>query len=502
MPTLFTAIQSHVAKRQTRAVARTPAPPESAAYEEAVRAPSKRKRLKDPRPHLSLEDRFDVKQEAARGRHVVVIGAGFAGLAAAYELESIGYKVTVIEARNDVGGRVESRRDVVPGKVMEGGAELIGRNHLAWWSYKLKFGLKFVKLHESDNPSPVILDGWLLSPAKVDELQREMAHGERLINNAARKINAHEPWKSRNAKKLDRLSLKQGLARLKMSPKSRLAYEEQLQADNGVPSVRQSWLGNLAMIKGGGLRRYWRDSETHRCRGGNQRLAYAFKAALRHVITRSPVRRITITKDRVVVQHDGAKEPLEVNDVIVATPPTMWRRVINFHPQLPKTYDVQFGRNVKYLLNVAKDAWDPESPDSSSDGPVDITWQGTYGTRGSRAGLVAFSGADDASTCRRWKNRRQKYLKQLKPLYPRIAQECRNGLFMDWLKDKWTRGSYSFPKPTEVVRAGPRIRAGFKQRVHFAGEHTCYAFTGYMEGALQSGLRVAQHLAKRDKVIR
>jgi monoamine oxidase len=46
---------------------------------------------------------------------VVVIGAGFAGLAAAYELESVGYRVIVIEARDKVGGRVESRRDVVPG---------------------------------------------------------------------------------------------------------------------------------------------------------------------------------------------------------------------------------------------------------------------------------------------------------------------------------------------------------------------------------------------------
>jgi monoamine oxidase len=34
--------------------------------------------------------------------------------------------------------------------------------------------------------------------------------------------------------------------------------------------------------------------------------------------------------------------------------------------------------------------------------------------------------------------------------------------------------------------------------LHFAGEDTCYAFIGYMEGALQSGLRVAEKLARRD----
>ena len=78
-----------------------------------------------------------------------MLGAGLAGLSAAYELESLGYRVTVIEARRDVGGRVQSRKDVVNGKIMEGGAELIGLNHLAWWSYKHKFGLKLDELPDS-----------------------------------------------------------------------------------------------------------------------------------------------------------------------------------------------------------------------------------------------------------------------------------------------------------------------------------------------------------------
>jgi hypothetical protein len=39
------------------------------------------------------------------------------------------------------------------------------------------------------------------------------------------------------------------------------------------------------------------------------------------------------------------------------------------------------------------------------------------------------------------------------------------------------------------------------KRVHFAGEHTCYAFTGYMEAALQSGIRVAEQIARRDGVL-
>src|SRR5262245_12882120 len=51
---------------------------------------------------------------------VVVVGAGFAGLACAHELKAAGYKVTLIEARPRLGGRVLSFKDVVKGKNMEG----------------------------------------------------------------------------------------------------------------------------------------------------------------------------------------------------------------------------------------------------------------------------------------------------------------------------------------------------------------------------------------------
>jgi monoamine oxidase len=34
--------------------------------------------------------------------------------------------------------------------------------------------------------------------------------------------------------------------------------------------------------------------------------------------------------------------------------------------------------------------------------------------------------------------------------------------------------------------------------LHFAGEHACYKFVGYMEGALNSGVAVAKRIAARD----
>ena len=53
-----------------------------------------------------LSEQFGALAQA--GRRVIVVGAGFSGLTAAYELSQAGYDVTVVEARGRVGGRVVS----------------------------------------------------------------------------------------------------------------------------------------------------------------------------------------------------------------------------------------------------------------------------------------------------------------------------------------------------------------------------------------------------------
>lgn len=50
-------------------------------------------------------ENFQLPAVSGNGRSVVVLGAGIAGLVSAYELKRAGYRVTVLEARDRVGGR-------------------------------------------------------------------------------------------------------------------------------------------------------------------------------------------------------------------------------------------------------------------------------------------------------------------------------------------------------------------------------------------------------------
>src|SRR6476661_5547010 len=50
-------------------------------------------------------EKFSLPKGSGSGRSVVILGAGIAGLISAYELQRAGYRVTILEARERIGGR-------------------------------------------------------------------------------------------------------------------------------------------------------------------------------------------------------------------------------------------------------------------------------------------------------------------------------------------------------------------------------------------------------------
>ena len=440
---------------------------------------------------------------AQTGRRVVVVGAGFSGLTAAYELSQAGYQVTVVEARNRVGGRVVSFGDFVPKKIVEGGAELIGSNHPTWIAYAERFGLEFLDVTEDeDAEAPIVLDGKRLSSDDSDALWEELSEAVNLMNaDAARIADADRPWTTPGAEALDRRTLGSWIQSLQVSPQCKAALDAMMVADNGVRTEWQSYLGNLAMVKGHGLEKYWTDSEVYRCKGGNQQLAAKLAAALGvgRVRLSTAVEGIAVD-DKLVRVSLANGQTLEADDVVVTVPPPVWNRIA-FDPPLPPTLAPQMATNVKCLIEVKDRFWRRVqlAPDSLSDGPINLTWEGTDGQEGPGAALVAFSGGPSADTCRAWPaaSRFDRYLGELEKVYRGIRPAFVKGRFMDWPSDIWVKGSYSFPAPGEVTAMGPLIWND-KGRLHFAGEYSSYAFMGYMEGALHSGALVARAIAERD----
>ena len=144
------------------------------------------------------------------------------------------------------------------------------------------------------------------------------------MNDDARKVDPDEPWKADNAAALDRKTTKDWIDALEGSELLKKAVWIQLAADNGQDPSRQSYLGNLTQVAGGGVEKYWTESEVYRCKGGNQQLATKLAEAVGRgrVVLRLPVTAVDVKGRDVIVVTCADGRTLECDDVVLAAPPT------------------------------------------------------------------------------------------------------------------------------------------------------------------------------------
>ena len=142
-----------------------------------------------------------------------------------------------------------------------------------WQGYAKQFKLTLLEVGEEDLEFPIVLNGKRLTADESEALWEEMEKAFAPLMADAAKVDADRPWTSKNAQALDKRSIADWIQGLSVSATCKAGLDALTMADNGVVTTWQSYLGNLAMWKGGGLEKYWTDSETHRCAGGNQQLA-------------------------------------------------------------------------------------------------------------------------------------------------------------------------------------------------------------------------------------
>lgn len=464
-----------------------------------------------------------VRLLADSAKRVVIVGAGFSGLACAYELLASGHDVTVVEATSKVGGRVLSlneanSNELVPGRNIEAGGELIGSNHPLWVAYAHKFGLSFLDVRESERDYPIVLDGKVISGTESTKLYEELEAALQTMDADAANIDEDAPWMHPNAESLDNRTLAHWIKDADASNLAKRAIAAQLSGDNGVANDRASYLAMLTTIKGGGLDKYWTQSEVYRCKGGNQQLAMKFAEALGdRVITRLSVRSIDLgdnsTKPKVVCSD---ARTIECDCVVVAVAPSVWPR-INFNPALPKelsrpavgsTGGVQMGCNTKFLTPVKSRFWEALNLDPTclSDDQFNWSWDATQGQDEAsaveaiqQACLTAFSGGPVAERVRAQVTdaRIDAYADSFETIYKGFKEnKIGKPVFMDWPGFPFVGAGYSFPAPGQVTSVAPTLSKPLHNgKLHFAGEACCPKFVGYMEGALQSGVQVATRIA-------
>src|SRR6516165_10083005 len=149
---------------------------------------------------LQLVSREEIAPQMSE-KSVIVVGAGLAGLTAAWWLATHGFKVTVLEARNRIGGRVHTKRE--QRRTLECGGELIGRNHANWLRLSSYFGLGLSPITTEENysaaslKSPMLLGSESISVNDQETLYDEMKRALKTLDPLAAKVDALTPWKSK-----------------------------------------------------------------------------------------------------------------------------------------------------------------------------------------------------------------------------------------------------------------------------------------------------------------
>ncbi len=447
--------------------------------------------------------------EAGSADHeVVVLGAGFAGLAASSQLRDAGVDNVVLEARDRVGGRVFT--ESVPGIEslrVDLGGQWLGPTQERLRHHVDKHGLQTFTTWTGGD-SLLHLDGaeiryrGLIPKLPVRSLLN-IAWAQKRLEQMSRGVPLDAPWRARGAIQRDAVTLGSWLDRNLPDADAREVFELGLQAVFAENSHNISLLHALFYIHSGDdldmLFGTGGGAQDSRVVGGMQTVAEAMARGL-DIRFDSPVTSVHWSNDGVDVRT--ADTTFTARHLILTAPPRLLAD-IEFEPRLPADRAQMIASSpmaavVKCHAVYETPFWREDDLNGSAvsdEGPIHLTFDNSphdpsYGV------LVAFADADSARSMARLdaEQRREATLRCLERFFGRRASVPLAYTDKVWEHDEWAGGCYgAFCPPGLWTSYGHSMR---KQTgaLHWAGTETATRWSGYIDGAISSGERAAREI--------
>ncbi|MGZ8152370.1 MAG: flavin monoamine oxidase family protein [Methylovulum sp.] len=454
---------------------------------------------------------------------VAIIGAGMAGLNAAYQLKKAGINATVYEARSRIGGRMLSAV-FSDGLVVDLGAELINTDHADMLSLVKEFNISlFNKLNDAKSQlfpkEAYFFDGVSYSESQLADDLRLIA---KQISTDAKLLD--QDWDT-NAPIFDQLSVADYLDRHadKITRSYvRTLFENAIRTEYGAEPSESSALQLLFMlpeVKGQSVELLSYSDEAFSVVGGAAEITNALGDALDGQIQlNKTLQEINAVgseyqltfSDRSVVNTDMViiTVPFAVlSKVVINAPlPALLRRFIN---------ETELGSNEKLIGSFSNRFWRQANGFSLAawtDLGFAEVWDETQRQSERNDGaLNFFLGGDQARQLAKINNVTSignQFVSALDRFIPGASQAA-SGTFIKsgWTKSPQTLGGYANFKPGQLTTFGEYFwieSPNFHERqevsagnIIFAGEHTSDEYYGFMNGSAQTGRLAAGLVVKR-----
>lgn len=447
-------------------------------------------------------------QRASESKKVIVVGAGMAGLTAAFELMQAGHDVTVLEARMRPGGRVYTIRDpFADGLYAEAGAVDFGAAYAHLLHYIRLFNLPIAEPPHTDTKTVVYARGRRYLTPPEPEWPFSLSPDERKLGmhqlwqnyvlSAADQIGdpLDASWPDSRALALDSGTLNDVLRKRGLSEASIELFRLRLDGPdyNHVSAIQSIALEGFVA----------HNASWTSLRGGNDQLPAAFARKLGDRIQYgAAVLKVgqDAARTRVSFLHGGTQQQLEADHVILTIPFSVLRKLeldSSFSEAKRKAIaDLHYDSLLRVYVQSRSRFWTQQGVNGSAltDLPIGSVVEHTESQPGTRGILEAQVRGEEAQSAKKLQpdERIRWAVQYLDKVHPGLKQNFEGGTSICWDDDPWSLGAWAYYAPGDMAALFPHV-AKPEGRVHFAGEHTS-GLGATLEGAVQSGIRAANEV--------